>query len=214
MRVALSFNNDTKAEPYRQALSLAGLETLPFSPDAAGSLDSVSGLVLTGGHDVDPRLYGAVAHPETEPPDRAHDDYEIALLRAALARHMPVLAICRGMQLFNVACGGTLVQHLPGTMKHRQRTGSVPVHQVELEPVLAAVFGATTIDVNSRHHQAVDRPGKGLIVSGTDPDDGVIEGISMPVPFFAHAVQWHPEDMLNDPVQVRLFRAFAVAVCR
>jgi putative glutamine amidotransferase len=212
MRVALSFTNSTKAEPYREALNLAGLDALPFSPDAAGSLDRVRGLMLTGGHDVDPKLYGAVAHPETDPPDRAHDDYECALLRAALARQMPVLAICRGMQLFNVVCGGTLVQHLPGTTKHRQRTGSVPVHQVELEPLLVPVFGAAIIDVNSRHHQAVDRVGKGLVITAADPDDGVIEGISLPTLPFAHGVQWHPEDMLNDPKQVRLFRAFAVAV--
>src|SRR4051794_15254256 len=101
-RTALSFKEASRAEPYIQALTMAGLDVVTFSPNHVGSLDDVTGLVLAGGHDVDPDLYGAAAHPETDHPDRRHDDYELALLRAAMARQLPVLAICRGMQLFNV----------------------------------------------------------------------------------------------------------------
>jgi gamma-glutamyl-gamma-aminobutyrate hydrolase PuuD len=211
-RTALSFKEASRAEPYIKALSIAGLEVVAFSPNHAGSLDDVAGLVLAGGHDVDPDLYGAAAHPETDPPDRRHDDYELALLRAAMARQIPVLAICRGMQLLNVARDGTLVQHLPGTFKHQQRTGPTPVHHVTLDKSWEPIFGSTWIEVNSRHHQAVDLPGRGLVVTATDPDDGVIEGIAISEAPFALGVQWHPEDMVDDPVQRRLFTAFAGAV--
>jgi gamma-glutamyl-gamma-aminobutyrate hydrolase PuuD len=214
LRTALSFKEASRAEPYRNALTTAGLEVVTFSPNHVGSLDDVAGLVLAGGHDVDPALYGAAAHPETDPPDHRHDDYELALLRAAMARQMPVLAICRGMQLLNVARDGTLVQHLPGTFKHQQRTGGAPVHHLTLDKSWEPIFGSAWLEVNSRHHQAVDQPGRGLIVTATDPDDGVIEGIAVPDPAFVVGVQWHPEDMVDDPVQLRLFKAFAAAVSR
>ena len=113
-RVALATRNEDKSEPYRHALEAAGLEAVTFGPDAGGSPDTVAGLVLTGGTDVDPTLYGAVRERETETPDRLRDDFEAELLRAMLARDMPVLAICRGLQLFNVVRGGTLIQHLAG----------------------------------------------------------------------------------------------------
>jgi gamma-glutamyl-gamma-aminobutyrate hydrolase PuuD len=214
LRIALSFKEASRAEPYRNALSKAGLEVLSFSPAHAGSIEDVRGLVLAGGHDVDPALYGAAAHPETDPPERRHDDYELALLRAAIARQLPVLAICRGMQLLNVARDGTLVQHLPGTFKHQQRTGAAPVHHVTLDKSWEPIFGSTWVEVNSRHHQAVDQPGRGLVVTATDPDDGVIEGIAIPDAAFVVGVQWHPEDMVDDPVQMRLFESFADAVSR
>jgi putative glutamine amidotransferase len=213
-RTALSFKEASRAEPYRNALSMAGLDVVTFSPNHAGSLDDVAGLVLAGGHDVDPALYGAAAHPDTDPPDRRHDDYELALLRAAMARQMPVLAICRGMQLLNVARDGTLVQHLPGTFKHQQRTGAAPVHHVTLDKSWEPIFGSAWMEVNSRHHQAVDQPGRGLAVRATDPDDGVIEGIAIPDAAFVVGVQWHPEDMVDDPAQRGLFKAFAAAVGR
>jgi gamma-glutamyl-gamma-aminobutyrate hydrolase PuuD len=183
-----------------------------FVPDGGASLDSVSGLVLAGGTDVDPALYGATPLPETDVPDRERDDYESELLRKALSRDLPVLAICRGLQLFNVARGGTLIQHLPNTGKHKQRTGGAPIHKVVVEGRMAEVFGAREVSVNSRHHQAVDRPGDGLVVTARDPEDGVIEGCVMPAARFAMAVQWHPEDMVDAPDQVRLFTAFANAM--
>ena len=213
-KIALLFRNPNKAVPYESALRQVDLEPVSFIPDtpsAPGSLDDVHGVVLTGGSDIDPAIYGAEPHPENGPSDRPRDDYESALLRKALARDMPVLVICRGMQLFNVVRGGTLTQHLPNSDKHRQQTGGVPVHEVELSPPMDSIYGATRMQVNSRHHQAVDRLGEGLLVTARDPEDGVIEGVDLPGAQFAMGVQWHPEDMPDDAVQMRLFRAFAKA---
>lgn len=212
IRVALATRNEDKAEPYRRALQQAGLEPVTFAPDGAESLNGVAGLVLTGGTDVDPALYGETPAPETDAPDRERDDYESELLRTALARDLPVLAICRGQQLFNVARGGTLIQHLPNSGKHKQKSGGVPVHEVVVEGPMVDLFGAARIRVNSRHHQAVDRVGDGLIVTARDPEDGVIEGLVFPAARFAVAVEWHPEDMAGDPAQARLFTAFAGAM--
>ena len=212
IRVALATRNEDRAEPYRRALQNAGLEAVTFAPDGGASLDDVGGLVLTGGTDVDPALYGATRLAETDTPDRARDDYELELLRLALSRDLPVLAICRGLQLFNVARGGTLIQHLPNTVKHQQRTGGAPVHKVIVEGRMVEVFGERETDVNSRHHQAADRLGDGLVVTARDPEDGVIEGFVFPAGRFAMAVQWHPEDMADAPDQVRLFTAFANAM--
>jgi gamma-glutamyl-gamma-aminobutyrate hydrolase PuuD len=180
-----------------------------FAPNSGAALDRVRGLVLTGGTDVDPALYNAVRIPESNVPDRERDDYESNLLRAAIERDMPILAICRGSQLFNVVCRGTLIQHLLNSEKHKQRTGGVPVHDVVLEDRMASVFGATRMAVNSRHHQAVDRLGGGLIATARSADDGIIEGFVLPTARFAWAVQWHPEEMADDERQARLFRAFA-----
>lgn len=210
--VALLFRKPSKAVPYEHALRLVDLEPLPFTPGQQHSLDEVHGLVLTGGNDVDPALYRAEPQPESGPPDRERDDYESALLRQALARDMAVLAICRGMQLFNVVRGGTLLQHLPNTDKHRQQTEAVPVHDVVLLPPFDSIYGTTRMRVNSRHHQAIDRLGEGLLVTARDPDDRVIEGIDLPGAQFAMGVQWHPEEMVDDPVQMRLFKAFARSV--
>ncbi|HVW83486.1 MAG TPA: gamma-glutamyl-gamma-aminobutyrate hydrolase family protein [Bryobacteraceae bacterium] len=212
--IALAFRNPSKTGPYREALHASGLEAVSFMPGSAESLDHVNGLVLTGGDDVDPALYGAVPHPETGAPDRERDEFESALLRDALRRDMPVLAICRGMQLFNVVQGGTLIQHLPGTEKHRQRSGGAPVHDVAIGPPLASMLNTERTGVNSRHHQAVDRLADGLVVTARDPEDGVVEGFVLPSASFAVAVQWHPEDMAGDPVQRRLFDVFAAEARR
>ncbi len=211
-KIALLFRNPNKAVPYQRALRHVDLDPVSFMPDAPGSLDDVHGLVLTGGSDIDPAIYGADPHPENGPSDRARDDYESALLRKALARDMPVLAICRGMQLFNVVRGGTLIQHLANAEKHRQQTGGAPVHEVVLAPPFDSIYGVPRMQVNSRHHQAVDCLGEGLLVTARDPEDGVIERVDLPGAQFAMGVQWHPEDMVEDPLQVRLFRAFARSV--
>jgi putative glutamine amidotransferase len=217
LRIALATRNEDRAEPYRRALEQAGLEPVTFAPGSGAPLDDVSGLVLTGGTDVDPALYGASRLPETDEPDRERDDYESELLREALKRDLPVLAICRGQQLFNVVRGGTLMQHLPNTDRHKRRSGGEPVHEVVLEDRLASIFGARATPVNSRHHQAVDLPGDGIVVASRDPADGVIEGVVLPSARFAVAVQWHPEDMVlaqdteNARLQARLFAAFADA---
>jgi len=211
IRVALATRSEDKAEPYCAALRAAGLEPVTFEPGCPESLDSVAGLVLSGGTDVDPALYGEAPAPKTEPPDRERDDYESELLRSALARNLPVLAICRGLQLFNVVRGGTLIQHLPDTAKHRQKTGGEPVHEAVVEGRLAEVLGAEKVQVNSRHHQSIDRVGDGMVVTARDPEDGVIEGFVYPAARFAMGVQWHPENMVEDEHQVRLFSAFARA---
>jgi putative glutamine amidotransferase len=108
-------------------------------------------------------------------------------------------------------CGGTLIQHL-GSPRHRQKSGGTPVHDVLLEGRMAEVFGTSRAPVNSRHHQAANRIGDGLIVTARDPEDGVIEGVVFSAARFAMGVQWHPEDMVNDQTQLRLFSAFANAM--
>jgi gamma-glutamyl-gamma-aminobutyrate hydrolase PuuD len=225
-RVALAFRNTTKAPPYIRALETIGLEPVAFTPDAGLALGDLAGLVLTGGSDIDPALYEQAAQPECGQTDRARDDHELALLRAALARDLPVLAICRGMQLLNVARGGTLIQHLADGGKHK-----LP-HEVVLQEPLISIFGTSAMTVNSRHHQAVDRLGEGLIVTARDPADGVVEGIALPefvgsglrprrrasarrgacvssAFSWVIGVQWHPEDMPDDPLQRRLFEKFS-----
>jgi putative glutamine amidotransferase len=200
MKVALLFRKTERELPYREALARAGLEAVAFTPDSAEVLENVRGMVLTGGTDVDPTLYGETPGPRTEPPDRERDDYESALLRQVIARDMPVLAICRGMQLMNVVCGGTLIQDIPN---HRGT-----VHEVDLSQPLTSIYGAKRITVNSRHHQAVGGVGKDLVVTARDPADGVVEGLALTGHKFAIAVEWHPEDLVEDAVQFRLFEAF------
>src|SRR5690348_3922902 len=156
-RVALSYRNEAKIGPYVEALRSVGIEPVPVSPDhPLESLVGFAGLMLSGGGDVDPALYGRAADPRAEAPDRVRDDFEQKLLRAALDADLPVLAICRGSQLFNVTHGGTLIQHLEG-----HRIPSHGTHHAEIyrETKLGSILGAGVIAVNSRHHQAVDRPG-------------------------------------------------------
>jgi len=144
---------------------------------------------------------------------------ELRLLREAFDTHKPVFAICRGMQIFNVACGGTLIQHLDDSGKHRVRISgpSSDVHNVTVLPQtkLAVIAGEGERPANSRHHQAVGRLGEGLLVSALSSDDGIIEGIERPDHPFAIAVQWHPEDRIAcDPKDRRLFEAFAESMER
>jgi putative glutamine amidotransferase len=212
IRVALAIRSEDKGEPYRLALQAAGLEPVKFAPGSGELPDTIAGLVLSGGTDIDPALYGARPVPESDSPDRERDDYESELLRVALARDLPVLAICRGLQLFNVARGGTLIQHLPNTDRHRRKSGGVPVHDVAVEGRMTELFGVRRMPVNSRHHQAVDRVGDGLVVTARDPEDGVVEGFVFPAARFAMGVQWHPEDMVDDETRLRLFTAFASAM--
>lgn len=175
-------------------------------------LDRVDALVLQGGGDVHPEHYGHVLHPETNTLDRRRDAFELALLRAARARAVPVLGICRGIQLVNVGYGGTLVQHLPEVtdLDHEQLDAwDAVAHRVDIAPGsrLAAALGETSLEVNSVHHQAVDRIGAGLRAVAW-AEDGVVEALehaSEPVV----AVQWHPEwtASVDWPRQRRLFEA-------
>ncbi len=215
MRVAVTFGKETRVGPYEAALGEVGLEPVR-NPESLASLD---GLLLSGGSDINPARYGQT-NAGSDEVDDARDELEIRLLREALAADVPVLAICRGLQLLNVVCGGTLVQHLASTDVHRQRPknaepGKHPsAHRIWVGPDtrLAAIIGAGGHDVNSRHHQAIEIIGQGLIVSAIS-EDGVIEAIEKPGAKFAVAVQWHPEDrILVSADDRKLFEAFAAAV--
>jgi len=171
-----------------------------LAEDPAEALDLVDGLVLAGGADIDPGSYGAAPHEKTAGTVPERDAYEIALTRGAIERDMPLLGICRGMQLLNVACGGTLLQHLPerfGHHEHRRVLGSFDGadHDVELrEGTLAMrVVGETRHATKSHHHQGIDRLGEGLVVSGVSAMDGLPEAIELPESRFVLGVQWHPE---------------------
>ena len=216
-RVGLTFRYPHKVEPYAEALRQAGLEPVLIAPDAPLPLDGLSGLVISGGTDVQPALYGAAPHDQNESPDTERDAMEAGLLREALDQDLPVLAICRGMQLFNVVHGGTLIQHLESSDIHRVRGNdpAAPVHEIRVAPgsLLATIFGAGLHTVNSRHHQAVDQVGAGLVITARSTTDGVVEALERPEKRFALGVQWHPEDQAKrDPEQRKLFAALGEAM--
>ena len=211
---------------YIIALESAGLIPLivpPLASTAAAReiLKKVDGLVLTGGEDVDPTLYGQERHSEGGVPNRPRDATEIALILAAREMAMPLLAICRGPQVLNVALGGTLIQDIgsqvAGAGEHNARDDrAARVHEVELEPGsrIAEAMGAVRLRVNSLHHQSVDRIAPGLRITGRAPD-GVNEGIESESPeWWAIGVQWHPEEMNDspEPWDRGLFRAFATVL--
>ncbi len=207
---------------YPGALERAGSVPVimpPLHPGATEALvERLDGLVLTGGPDLHPGAYGAQPHPALGPTVREIDIFELALIRAAGRKGLPILAICRGMQALNVARGGTLVQDLPtehpGALAHRQEEpGRIATHEVRLaEPSrLATIAGSATIDVNSFHHQAIDRLGAGLRAVGWAPD-GVIEAVEDPRATFVVGVQWHAESLTeSEPVQADLVAAFVDA---
>jgi putative glutamine amidotransferase len=202
---------------YLEGVSLAGgiatlLPPQPVDAAIAGQvLDGIDGLIITGGRDVDPASYGHDAHSTTDEPDRNRDAWEFALIAAALPRHLPVLGICRGAQLLNVALGGTLHQHLPDIVGHtRHQQGNAVFTTSSIRTVagsrLAGLIGENT-NAQCYHHQAIDRLGDGLMISALD-DDGVIEGVEIPGDDFVLAVQWHPEETLDD---LRLFAGLVEA---
>ena len=190
--------------------SAGGIATLlPPQPvdDAivARVLDGLDGLVITGGRDVDPATYGQAPQPSTDEPARDRDGWEFALVRGALARGLPLLGICRGAQVLNVALGGTLHQHLPDVVGHYQhQLGNAVFSTSSIQTVpgtrLAALIGAST-DAQCYHHQAIAELGKGLMATAWDTD-GVVEAVELPGQTFVVAVQWHPEERLDD---LRLF---------
>ncbi len=208
---------------YVTALESAGLVPLivpPLSNDraAAAVLDSVSGLVLTGGEDVDPTRYGEHRHEKVRSVNAARDATEAALVAEARARGMPVLAICRGIQILNVALGGTLVQDISSQCKteighDEDGPRDSRSHEVSVEPgsLIAEAMGTENLTVNSFHHQSVKRVADGMRVTARSPD-GVIEGIeSTDERWWVMAVQWHPEEMTDspEPWDRGLFNAFA-----
>src|SRR5579883_1606682 len=185
---------------YLDRLIEAGAEPIVVTPDTELEplYRDIDGIVLTGGPDVDPALYGEAPDPELGTVDRRRDEIDLAILDVALRLDIPVLAICRGQQILNVACGGALQQHIPGD-GHRALDGGrgeSRFHTIVIEEAsqLAELLGAAPRQVNSRHHQAVRQGmlGEGLLPSAVSPD-GVIEGLESPRHRFVLAVQWHPE---------------------
>ena len=208
---------------YVTALEAAGLVPLIIPPltdkgAAAAILDSVAGLMLTGGGDIDPARYGERRHEKVSNVNVARDATEVALVEEARRRRTPVLAICRGIQVLNVALGGTLVQDIPsqcpGALAHDEDTPrNSRSHDISVEPgsLIANAIGTGSCSVNSFHHQSVKGLGEGLKVTARSPD-GVIEGIeSEGEDWWVLAVQWHPEEMTDsaEPWDRGLFRAFA-----
>jgi putative glutamine amidotransferase len=194
------------------ALMLAPDRRLIEDPDEA--LQLIDGLVLAGGADIDPGSYAEQAHAETVGTVPERDGFEIALAAAAIERDLPVLGICRGMQLINVARGGTLLQHLPdqfGHHEHRRVVGSFDGadHDVQLLAGTLAlrVAGEARHATKSHHHQGVDRLGEGLVVSGISALDGLPEAIELPERQFVLGVQWHPEADALSPVVGALVQA-------
>ena len=190
---------------YSLAVAAAGGMALLLPPDDAlaehpeEALDLIDGLVLAGGSDIDAGSYGASPHPETKGARPERDRFELALTHAALERDMPVLGICRGMQLLNVACGGTIAQHLPdaiGSELHRHTPGTFADHHVRLaDGTLAArAVGENGSAVKSHHHQGVHDLGEHVEVSGWSVEDDVVEAIEVPRKRYALGVLWHPEE--------------------
>lgn len=212
-------------EAYTTALASVGLIPVVLPPVdpalAVASLNDVAGLVLTGGEDIDPQLFGEASHPATGEAHVARDAYELALARTASDLRIPTLAICRGIQVMNVALGGTLVQDIPS-----QRPGAIDhdpagkraerVHRVSLDAKskLSDLLGNRTIATNSSHHQALDRVAPALRVTGRSKDE-IIEAVESTDPaWWMIGVQWHPEELTATPEDWdrRLFAGFAEAV--
>ncbi len=198
------------------------LPNLPEANDAEEILSSFSGLLLSGGGDIDPSYWHEQPHPALGLVDEVRDRFEIALVRAALRRRLPILGICRGMQVMAVAAGGTLWQdlpdQLPDALPHRQtlprEQASHPISIAE-HSLLARIVNTGTADassltlqVNSFHHQASRTCGHNFTAIAWSPD-GVIEALAAPGDYFALGVQWHPEEMYDiDPIQAHIFTAF------
>ena len=210
-------------DAYVRALQAAGLVPLIVPPslddDEVRSLvHGVTGIVLSGGEDVDPAMYGAARHSATQAPHTGRDATERALVLAARDARRPLLAICRGIQMLNVALGGTLVQDLPSERPSAIRHAcddarDQRVHGITVEPGsrLAAALGTTHLDANSMHHQALDRLAASLRASAHAPD-GVIEGVESTLDdWWMLGVQWHPEELIGDakPWDMGIFAAFA-----
>jgi putative glutamine amidotransferase len=202
---------------YFQGVTAAGgvatlLPPQPVDSDIAERvLDGLDGLLITGGKDVDPAAYGQQPHSSTDQPGLQRDAWEFALLDAALKRDLPVLGICRGAQVLNVALGGTLHQHLPDVIGHSgHRAGNAVFTTLPVRTVpgtrLAALVGES-VDARCYHHQAIAELGEGLVASAWDVE-GVIEALELPGHGFVLAVQWHPEESLDD---LRLFSAIVEA---
>lgn len=195
---------------YATAVQATGALALVLPPDDAAAkapdalLDRVDALILAGGSDVDPASYGARPHSETSGSRAERDRFELGLVHRALERELPLLGVCRGMQMLCVAVGGTIVQHLPdvvGHEDHRTTPGSFGSHAVRLEPSsrVARAVGAERLEVKSHHHQGVDELGL-AVASGWSASDGIVEAVELPDHRFALGVLWHPEEEVGSRI--------------
>lgn len=216
-QVLVPYRHERKLKAYLDALRAAHIDPLPAFVGEPVSLNGSAGLLLMGGSDVNPKLYGEEPRPETDEPDDQRDEVELRLIEEAIRNDTPIFAICRGLQILNVYHGGTLIQHLTPGETHDRETEDKGAHAHEVEighaTQLARIAESNCLYVNSRHHQAVNRVGEGLRVSARSAEDTVIEGLERAERRFVIAVQWHPEDQFSrDPEQFKLFRAFADAL--
>jgi putative glutamine amidotransferase len=219
-----------KLHDYEESVRRAGGEPWVLDPSKdrpEEAIRAAGGLLLAGGGDVRPQIYGAEAHPSYHAAESGRDEYEIELIKLALEADLPLFAICRGIQVLNVAYGGTLVQDIPsemtGALEHKL---DVPPNEpftlahevwIEKDSLLARLAGDADTDgdsrqVNSRHHQAVKTLGAGLVAVATAPD-GVIEAVEDPTRRFCLGVQWHPENFYRTGEFRSLFEGF-VRACK
>jgi putative glutamine amidotransferase len=226
MKPTIGVTRCSRLDDYLSSIEQAGgrPRVLEVSESPRKVLDEIDGLLLTGGGDVDPVLYGEDRHPTTDDAEPGRDEFEIDLARRAMAGDMPLLAICRGAQVLNVAAGGTLVQDIPSLvtsdLSHSiTEPKSADAHAVTVAPgsrleqaLGSRVDSSHTCRVNSRHHQSVGRVGTGLIPSATAPD-GIVEAIESAAPdaAFCLGVQWHPENFWRTGEFSPLFDSFVAA---
>jgi len=220
----IAVSQNRRVSDYLESVRRAGGDPVEVADthDAPEAIVArVRGVMLTGGGDVDPALYGETPHATYERAEAGRDAFEIALAKAAVAADIPLFAICRGMQVLNVAMGGTLIQDIPtevaGALDHAIREPRFHIaHEVwvakdsKLWTIMADKLDGESLQVNSRHHQAVKRVAPGFEVSATAPD-GVIEGIERPASRFCVAVQWHPENFWRTGEFRPLFEQFLQA---
>jgi putative glutamine amidotransferase len=213
-----AFVYTTYVDSLRRAGAIPVL--IPPQPEnAAEVVSELDGIVLAGGYDCDPAVYGEKPHPTVEPMDERRQQNDMSLAKLARERRIPTLGICLGLQMMNVAAGGTLVQDINSEIEteivHESHPGARLRHDITLEPgtKLAKVLSSRKLNVNSSHHQAVKNVGSGLTVTAKAPD-GVIEGLEDPNHPFYMGVQWHPEDMAGESSAAAIFGAFVDAARR
>ena len=225
MKPRIGITPCSRPDDYVESVTRAGGQpvVLKNSDDVEAVLGNLDGLLLTGGLDVDPALYGETAHPTTHVAAE-RDRFEVPLSQAAVARDLPVFAICRGVQVLNVAAGGSLVQDIPSAVTtDLNHSIDVPkdhhAHPVRITPGtrLAAALGSGAelgaCPVNSRHHQSIARLAPDFVVSAVSPD-GVVEAVERPDRTFCVGVQWHPENFLKTGEFAGLFEQFVAAARR
>jgi putative glutamine amidotransferase len=219
-RPRITYVQCSRNDDYLKSLAAVDVDVHAIAPegDVARALLGADGVVLSGGHDVDPALYGETLHPACSLAGDARDAFEIEVARRCLRDGVPLLAICRGMQVLNVAAGGSLIQDLPSQVPVALPHGvddtlTTMAHGLEVLPdtlLARAVSAGMATQVNSRHHQAAKVIGQGLIVAAHAPD-GIVEAIEAPASPFCVGVQWHPENFWKTGEFLPLFRLFALA---